>query len=102
MKKKAINKYMIILFAAIFVVMVFVLVKKTGKISTDNDNETIISSSEETSLHNSHEFETNNDEFLNEEKNCLYDVVDKKVYANNECIGLTIPQHSLYKELLKP
>ena len=68
MKKKAINKYMIILFAAIFVVMVFVLVKKTGKISTDNDNETIISSSEETSLHNSHEFETNNDEFLNEEK----------------------------------
>lgn len=52
---------MIILFAAIFVVMVFVLVKKTGKISTDNDNETIITSSEETSLYNSYEFETNND-----------------------------------------
>ena len=31
-----------------------------------------------------------------------YDVVDKKVYANNECIGLTVPKHSLYKELLKP
>lgn len=61
MKKKAINKYMIILFAAIFVVMVFVLVKKTGKISTDNDNETIITSSEETSLYNSYEFETNKD-----------------------------------------
>lgn len=35
-------------------------------------------------------------------KRAGYDVVDKKVYANNECIGLTIPQHSLYKELLKP
>jgi hypothetical protein len=35
-------------------------------------------------------------------KQAGYDVVDKKVYANNECIGLTIPKHSLYKELLNP
>lgn len=31
-----------------------------------------------------------------------YTVIDKKVYANNECIGLSIPKYSLYKELLKP
>lgn len=31
-----------------------------------------------------------------------YKVIDKKVYDNDECIGLSIPKYSLYKELLKP